>query len=250
MLAPSAIELKFFKKKIFLAASKISRLYDNVLFAASSENEKSQIEKYFPHNEIKIAPNLSRIQSEKIAHPEKKAGELKLLNIARIALEKNLQYALEILKNVKEKVQFDFYGSVYDENYWKKCKEEIQQLPKNISAEYKGAVNSEKIFEIMRDYHFLFLPTRGENFGHIILESMSAGLPVIISDKTPWKNLSEKKAGWDIPLSDPEKFADIIEQCAKMNSDEYKIFSEGAFKQASSYINNQKKIQANRELFS
>ena len=36
---------------------------------------------------------------------------------------------------------------------------------------------------------FLILPTKGENFGHVIAESLSASLPVIISQNTPWRNL-------------------------------------------------------------
>ena len=38
---------------------------------------------------------------------------------------------------------------------------------------------------MFQEYDLLFLPTKGENFGHVILESMSAGTPVLISDTTP-----------------------------------------------------------------
>ena len=52
----------------------------------------------------------------------------------------------------------------------------------------------------MKNYHCLFLPSTGENYGHAIVEAFSAGLPVIISTLTPWKNLESQKVGWDIPL--------------------------------------------------
>lgn len=44
------------------------------------------------------------------------------------------------------------------------------------------------------------MPTFNENYGHAIVESFVAGLPVVISDRTPWRNLEKINAGWDIPL--------------------------------------------------
>jgi hypothetical protein len=32
----------------------------------------------------------------------------------------------------------------------------------------------------------MILPTLGENFGHVIAESLLSNTPVLISDKTPW----------------------------------------------------------------
>ena len=56
----------------------------------------------------------------------------------------------------------------------------------------------------------MILPTFNENYGHVILESLTAGCPVIISDQTHWLTLSEKKAGWDLSLSDQQQFVDVI----------------------------------------
>ena len=60
---------------------------------------------------------------------------------------------------------------------------------KNITINYKGYIDSEKIPNILKKYDFFVLLSEGENFGHAILEAMSAGLPVIISNFTPWKKL-------------------------------------------------------------
>src|SRR3972149_1433887 len=171
MLAPSAIAIKSFKKKLFLFFSKAVGLFDEVIFQATTENEQKQISTFFSKSKIMIAPNLSRIifkqNINKIIKPQ---SVVRLLNVARIAPEKNLLFALEALKNVKSKVVFDFFGPMYDNGYWKKCKNAIANLPSNITATYKGVADGEQIFELMENYHFLFLPSRGENFGHIILE--------------------------------------------------------------------------------
>ena len=49
-------------------------------------------------------------------------------------------------------------------------------------------------------YDVMILPTLGENFGHIIVEAWAAGCPVLISDRTPWRQLTSQGLGWDVPL--------------------------------------------------
>ena len=66
-------------------------------------------------------------------------------------------------------------------------------MPENIQVSYKGSVESDKVPGILKDYHFFLMPSEGENFGHGILEALTAACPVIISDKTPWTDLRKKR---------------------------------------------------------
>ncbi len=251
MLASSALAIKSLKKKLFLFFAKKTELFNGVTFQASSQEEMNQILLFFPQAKIIVAPNLPRkMVLSKPNTRKKQFGELRLLNIARISPEKNLLFALEVLKHVKGNVSFDYYGSIYDHLYADKCNKALKGLPENIKAEYKGEANSEMLFQSMTDYHFLFMPSRGENFGHIILESMSEGLPVIISDQTPWNNLELKNAGWEISLRNTSGFVTVIEKCVEMNASEYDACSNAAFKYAAQIVMDKEKIQANRRLFS
>ena len=47
------------------------------------------------------------------------------------------------------------------------------------------------------------LPTYSENFGIVVAEALWAGVPVITTKGTPWKELEERKCGWwiDLPKS-------------------------------------------------
>ena len=251
MLAPGALSIKPIKKKIFFLYSKMIGLFDKVIFQVSSLEEKMQTEKIFPASQIIIAPNLPR---KKLYSDNnnliKKSGELRLINIARISPEKNLYFALQVLKKVKGNIVFDFYGPIYDKLYWEKCKTELNLLPANVRVSYKGVAKDYDIFNILKQYHFLFLPSLGENFGHIILESLSSSIPVIIGNNTPWTNLNKQNAGWDISLSNIVQFIETIDKCYEMNSDEYESYSKGAAKEAMSYINDEEKLNATRKLFS
>ena len=55
----------------------------------------------------------------------------------------------------------------------------------------------EKIREAFDMHHLLLLPTLGENYGHVIRESLAINnCPGIISNKTPWENFQENNIGF------------------------------------------------------
>ena len=251
MFAGSALNVKKTKKQFFIRAVKVLQLFDKVLFHATNENEKEEIKKVLSDKvQIKVAGNLPQKNAgTQLAERVKLTGSVKLVNVSRIAPEKNLLVALEILKQVKSNVEFDFYGPVYDQEYWSTCRSALDELPSNIKANYNGSIEPDKVSGLLKNYHFMFMPTRGENFGHIILQSLSAGCPVIISDKTPWEKLYEKKIGWDISLGLLEKFTDTIDVCSRMQQIEYNTMSRSAFEFAEKYNNNKEIIEQNRALF-
>ncbi|MBA3899720.1 MAG: glycosyltransferase family 4 protein [Bacteroidetes bacterium] len=251
MLGSGALSIKSSKKQVFLSSAKIVGLFSNVIFHASNQEEARQVRLYFGHRQkIRIAPNLSKKQPLKLPlKKEKNKGSLKLINIARISSEKGLEEALEILQKVKSNVEFDFYGPIYDKQYWAKCEKLIQQMPENVKVSYKGSIESSLIHEKFNDYHFLFMPTKGENFGHIIVEALSAACPVIISDETPWKYLEERHAGWDIPLNKKKDFIEAIESAANMEQQEYQEWEQGALKFSMEIIHNDEAVEQNRKLF-
>ncbi len=253
MLTPSAIQVKGYKKKAFLQAAKLMGHYRNVSFHATNNDEANYIKMLFGNRqEVKVAPNLSKkVIYDSPAVISKKHGELRLVSIARISPEKNLNYALEVLRNntVKGKVTFDIYGPIYNEQYWDECQDLIAAINDRFKITYKGSIDSKQVHETLQQYHALFLPTQGENFGHIILESMAAGLPVIISDQTPWKNLQENRLGFDLSLSEPKTFADAIQHLLDLSQEEYSSYSRAAYLYAKEYMQNEDALTQNLNLF-
>ncbi len=251
MLAQSALNVKKTKKSFFLRAIKVLKLFDRVVFHATNEQERNDIRNVLGDKfEIRIAANLPQ---KSILHSlpfrEKSIGELRLVNVARIAPEKNLLYALQVLKNVSVNVQFDFYGPVYDQLYWDECQKIIASLPPNIKTNYKGSLNSDQVLATLSTYHVMFMPTQGENFGHIILQSFMSGCPVLISDQTPWKGLAEKKVGWDIALLEHKKYVNTIEEMNAWDQVVFNSYSSKAFQLATDFTNNPQILEQNHHLF-
>jgi glycosyltransferase involved in cell wall biosynthesis len=75
-----------------------------------------------------------------------------------------------------------------------------------------------------------------ESFGHAIFEALSVGCPVLISDQTPWKNLQEKKAGWDLPISDLNQITTTLQKMVDMDDHEWQPFRRGSLNLAENYV--------------
>jgi Glycosyltransferase len=237
-LYDSAIAIKSFKKKVFIRVFRWLRVYRFVRFHATNEREKNAILRHFPGSEVLIADNLPQSDQQPLKTCEKQPGVVKCVFIARILPIKNLLYLLQVLHHVKNSVILTVAGPIEDEAYWKECQAVICQLPQHVQVNYIGAVNNDEVSGIIREHHVFVLPTKGENFGHSIFESLLAGRPVIISDQTPWLNLDQYKSGWDLSLEKPEDFKDAIEKTAQMNQHQFDEWAKGAWDYASRFIAN------------
>lgn len=239
MLRDKALAVKPLKKHLFLLYAKFTGLFKNVHWQSTSQQESKEIkERIGVDIQMTEISNLPANSCE-VKFIEKQKGSLRLCFIARIVDIKNLNFAIDVLKDVKQgQIIFDIYGPKEDENYWLTCESNAKSLPSNISFSYKSILKPEEICGTLNQYHALFLPTQTENFGHVIVESLKNGRLVIISDQTPWKNLKEEHVGIDIALDDKTKFTESIEMLANLNQIEFDVMSKTCI----SYINHQLNI--------
>jgi len=206
-----ALSIKGLKKRIFLTLAKRLKLYDKVIFQASSRHEEEDIHRIMSSKvETFIAEDIgSQEYPQYIPPPSPDA--YKAVFISRISPKKNLLGALKMLENIDGMVTYDIYGPIEDIAYWNKCVTQIQTLPENISVNYRGEIQPELVIQTLKEYDLFFFPTLGENYGHVIAEAFCAGLPVLISDTTPWLDLQSKGIGWSLSLSSPNDFVSVIQ---------------------------------------
>ena len=251
--SPGALRLKAYKKKPHLLCAKALGLYNDLVWHASTHYEAVDIKAALGKiaSRIHIAvdlPTRSETSNEP-QWPDKSPDCLRIVFLSRISPMKNLDYALAVFDKVGISVKYDIYGTVEDRNYWELCRKIIKRLPGNISVEYKGELPHAKVHDVLRDHDLFYLPTRGENYGHVIHEALSAGLPILISDETPWRNLADKRIGWDLPLADPMAFASKIEAVAAMDAAEHHGMRKNAWEYGQQVDNNDEALNANRQLF-
>lgn len=234
-LSEGALRLNSAKKKTFTRLSKLLNLSKNVIWKASSELEKEEIEAVKGKDgEIFIAPDmLPRMIFENYnpgLKPQKNVGRVKMIFLSRFMKKKNFKWLLENLSSVEGEIEIDIYGPLEDAEYWMESEKIIKTLPDNIKVSAKDSVPHERVLDTLVKYHFFIMPTLGENFGHIFLESLAAGCPLIISDRTPWLNLEKKGIGWDLSLEKPEHWIEKLNYCIKLDERDYSKLSNNARK--------------------
>ena len=105
-----------------------------------------------------------------------------------------------------------------------------------------------KLSTALKSGHFFYLPTHGENYGHSIVEAFMHGIPVIISNKTPWNKLEEKKCGWDLDLKSKD-WDNVFQLASSMDDSNYFDMRNAAHDYGKSISKDEKAKQAYIAIF-
>lgn len=251
-----ALGLKAVKKKIYFAVAKALRLYHNMIWQASSADEVDDIRRLMGDvaGEICIAPDLLHYPEKKCVRAQnresinRKPGPLRIIFLSRISPKKNLDFLLRILGEVSSGVQVSIYGPAEDTVYWADCENLIQTLPANISVTRAGEVAPEEVAQVFTMHDLFVFPTKGENFGHVIFESLSAGTAVIVSDQTPW--IQDAHCAVEVlSLKQTDAWVSAIERWTRFNDDVFADKRMAAVNYARQYVETSQALEQNRCLF-
>lgn len=253
--SPGHLNIKRFKKYTYIIIAKILGLYNRLLWQSTSGIETNHILKIYKNSKIKLASNLPFENPEynEVYYKSKNKNSLKLVFLSRIVQKKNLLFALECLREIEideGSIEFSIYGPVEDNDYWAKCEQIIDTMKnRNIKVFYRGELKQEKVLKELSKYHAFFFPTFGENYGHVIVESMLAGCIPVISDQTPWQNLSDLKIGWDVELDNKKGFINAIHELLEMNQEQFNLYSNNSYNYILKESNYDKILKDTEELF-
>jgi glycosyltransferase involved in cell wall biosynthesis len=240
-----AVEFKSTKKKVHFFASNLAGLHKGLIWKASTELEKRDIERVFGQNtDVFVAADLPLKTIfpgyEQSLKPHKTEGELKLVFLARFVRTKNFGFLLDVLDNARDEltgnIAIDVIGDLEDKAYWDECVEKMGRLPDTIRVNYAGAIDNRLIPKKLAEYHFLISPTLNENFGHVFIEALASGCPLIISDRSPWRDLADKGIGWDIALENRAAWGEILEKALRMGNEEYSVVSVASRRYAEDWL--------------
>jgi glycosyltransferase involved in cell wall biosynthesis len=253
-LSAGALALKSIKKKLYLALFRCLKIHNSLIFQSSSLLESKDILSAVGLQKTIEAEDLVSIEKGWIVNAalgkdkQRIAGPLSIVFLSRISPIKNLNYLLLVLGKVKATVKLTIYGPKEDLNYLALCQDTIKKLPVNISVSWQADVKHEQVAKILAKYDVLVLPTLGENFGHVIFESLSVGTPVIISDKTPWQ--SDAHGSVEVlSLKNQDIWISAINHRASISEKELAKKRDAALVYASSYVEKSHAIERNRRLF-
>lgn len=257
-LSLGALGLKRLKKNIFINFARLTNLYKDIIWHASTANESNDIRRVFSPvlGSISTARVISASDIANIYTMDElisetdilSAREFRLCFLSRITEMKNLLHVLKILKDIQISIELAVYGPIEDHKYWEKCQKLIDLMPSNIKVKYFGPVNSSDVVKTIASYDLFILPTLGENYGHVIVEAWAAGVPVLISDQTPWRNLKKKNVGWDIPNTSPDLFKEALIEASQWTIEKRNEVKKYCHQEANLIINSYTVISDNRTM--
>jgi glycosyltransferase involved in cell wall biosynthesis len=249
-----ALAIKPLRKRSYIAALKGLGFLRDVEWHASTSFEAEEIRSALRLPErakVHVAPDLGSGPAGGVAglwQPRQSGAPLRICFLSRISPMKNLLGAIRSLARMYMPAHLDILGPIEDLEYWNECEKAFATLPSHVSVSYQGAVPPPRIHDTLAPYDAFFLPTRGENYGHVIIEALSVGLPAIISNKTPWRGLSGLGVGYDGPL-DEGAFAVELDRIAALGVHEMRTLREVCRQYARKVLESPLAIEANRRLF-
>ena len=153
-----------------------------------------------------------------------------------------------MLERVSAPIDLSIYGPLRESDYWSQCQKLISQLPENIQVDYCGEVTPVDVPKTFAAADLFVFPTRGENYGHVVLESLAAGTAVLISDRTPW-HASADNAVEVLQLEDRDAWVNAIERWAGFDREQFGKMRTAALGYAQSYFETSSALEDNRTLF-
>lgn len=203
MLEPWALHNHKWGKKIILWSYQYSDLaYANCIHA-TAQIEANNIRNLGFKNPIAIIPNgvnLSEFPQRIVtSHKEKRT----LLFLSRIHPKKGIELLVEAWSKLDNDIRNNWQVKIVG-NGEKKYLTKLLKLIENKKLIGEIFFIGPKFgIDKVNTYHevdLFILPTYSENFGNVIIEALSCGLPVITTKNTPWEELNLRNAGWWIDL--------------------------------------------------
>lgn len=194
VFSKEALAQKSLKKNVFIAGCKMLHLFNEITWSVTSELEAEDVKRVMGEkSKYIVAEDLPRTQVP--GRTKKWEKTIKICFLSRICEHKGLDILIDALLQIQGyNIEFSIFGPIQEKEYWNTCEEKLKQI--EISWTYKGDVPSEEVQSVLSTQDILVLPTKSENYGHVVFEALSVGCIPIISDRTPWSLVESWNAGY------------------------------------------------------
>jgi len=220
-----AFENNFLKKKLLLNFYK--KIYSkSKFFHYTTTKERIKSEKILKKSyRYEIFPNFI---NKDISKMKKDKNRDRYLYLGRIHPKKNIEKIIAAFKKFYEISRTSkklYIVGTGTKKYLNNLKSYVKKLGIKDKIIFTGKKNYEAKFEIINRSKFLIFFSKTENFGNVILESLSCKTPVIVGNNLPWGKIKKFKAGFFIN-NNINTLAKYLVKAEKMKMTEYKIMQK------------------------
>lgn len=226
--------LKNLKKRVAMLLYQKRDLQKSVCILATSTMEAENLRALGINTPIAVIPNGIDISEYRCRSWDfRKYVKKQIVFLSRIHEKKGIEFLIDAWSELK--ARYPDWNVVIagngEEAYIDHLKGMIAKQGLSDCMKIIPPVYGEAKHQLYCESSLFILPSYSENFGMVIAEAMSCGVPVITTNGTPWQELNEKQLGWCIELS-LENVANAISEAINLGQD--KLFEMG--QQCSEYV--------------
>ena len=209
MLEPWSLKQKWLKKWIARLLYQDRDLKFAAALHATAESEAVQFRRLGFKNPVIVSPNGVNVPKELgTGNGERGTGGRirRVLFVSRMHPKKGVMELVEAWGRVvsggvgewrswKVELVYTVSGD-FEKEYEAKVRARVKELGLEDSFIFTGALDDDEKWKSYARADLFVLPTYSENFGIVVAEALWAGVPVITTKGTPWRELEENKCGW------------------------------------------------------
>jgi glycosyltransferase involved in cell wall biosynthesis len=229
----TVIACKFLGKKVVIserndpAVQKLNHPYNDLrpriyrhasVVTANTNSALEVMKEYVPDNKLLYLPNPLDLSISNNGYRRKQGSKSYILCVGRLHKQKAYDVLLKAFKEISPKLD-NWHIIILGKGELKK---ELHKMAEDLNIsdkiEWKGHVSNPYIYYKNADIYVL--PSRHEGMSNSLLEAMSFGLPVIVSDACHGSLdiVKHKQTGVVIPVNDHLALASAIEYLANNDS--------------------------------
>lgn len=214
MLEPWALGWHAGKKRCALALYQQRDLASATLLVATAEQEAENLRRFGLRQPIAVIPNgVDRKAGKGPSDRQCSSNQSKCraLFLSRVHPKKGLLILLRAWAAAQPTSWILSIAGPDEDGHLSEVVALAETLGIREQVEYLGEFDDQAKWDIYRSADLFVLPTFSENFGVVVAEALSQGVPVITTTGTPWKDLATHGCGWWVEPMEAELRAALTE---------------------------------------
>lgn len=205
MLEPWALGWRATKKRLGLLFYQQRDLDSAALLVATADQEAQNLRQFGLRQPIAVIPNGVDLQRGKYARTAEAVRPKTVrhaLFLSRVHPKKGVENLLMAWANSQPRDWVLQIAGPDEGGYLGQVLASAERLGISEQVQYLGEFDDRAKWAVYRGADLFVLPTFSENFGVVVAEALSQGLPVITTTGTPWEDLRTYGCGWWVEPSE------------------------------------------------
>jgi glycosyltransferase involved in cell wall biosynthesis len=213
-ISPKTVESWSFLKKCFFRTVQLRVIKKAIFLHATSQLEKNWlIDVGIEESFIKIIPLCDKISVDLLSLNDiEKSKRNSFIFVGRLAKIKNLESLIDAFQSITEEHE-DANLEVIGDIRTTYARSLIQRASSSTNINFLGELPHNEVIYRLRRANHLVLPSFTENFSYSALEACYSGCSLVVSENTPWPDLTPTFIAAVFSPEDPQSIERALRKC-------------------------------------